>query len=107
MSRRYEATVLEYLRNYIEVARRVKEIVRRIDPNVRVYVFGSVVRGKYTAASDIDVLIVTEKIEEKYKIMVKVYKEIKAPIELHITTPQKYATWYKKFIKPEEIIEVA
>ncbi len=91
----------------MEVARRVKEIVRRIDPNARVYVFGSVVRGKYTAASDIDILIVTEKIEEKYKIMVKVYKEIKAPIELHITTPQKYATWYKKFIKPEEIIEVA
>ena len=107
MSRNYdEDTVLEYLRNYMEVAREVKKIVKKIDSNAKVYVFGSVVRGKYTAASDIDILIVTEKIGGKYRIMVEVYKRIKAPIELHVTTPGKFASWYKRFIKPEEIVEV-
>ena len=33
------------LRNYLEVAERVKRIVLSIDPEARVYVFGSVVRG--------------------------------------------------------------
>ena len=53
MSRSYEDTLLEYLQNYMKIARKVKEIVKKVDPNARVYVFGSVVKGKYTAASDI------------------------------------------------------
>ncbi len=44
MSNQYKSN-LDYLRNYRSVARKVKEIVVRIDPNARVYVFGSVVRG--------------------------------------------------------------
>jgi len=34
---------LYYLRNYLEIAKRVKDVVHSIDPNARVYVFGSVV----------------------------------------------------------------
>jgi len=37
---------------------------------------------------------------------VNVYKEIDAPIELHIVTSEKFYTWYKKFIKTDEIIEI-
>ena len=36
---------LDYLRNYRSVAGKVKEIVVLIDPNAKVYVFGSVTRG--------------------------------------------------------------
>lgn len=49
------------MRNYREVAKKVGSIVERFDPEARVYVFGSVVRGNYTAASDIDILVVTTK----------------------------------------------
>jgi len=98
---------LDYLRNYRSVAGKVKEIVVRIDPNAKGYVFGSVVRGRYTALSDIDILVVTEKISLKYDMMVAVYKELlDALIQLHAATPEAYERWYKRFIQPGEIIEV-
>jgi len=106
MWRSYEDLALESLKNYEEVARKVKEIVRRIDPEAEVYVFGSVVRGKYTAASDIDVLVVTKKVGERYRMMVEVYRRVKAPVELHVTTPERFSSWYRRFIKPEEMVEV-
>ncbi|MEM2025524.1 MAG: nucleotidyltransferase domain-containing protein [Desulfurococcaceae archaeon] len=56
MSRPYELRVLEHLRNFREIAGKVKEIARAFDPGVKVFVFGSTVRGSYTALSDIDIL---------------------------------------------------
>lgn len=106
MWRSYEDFALESLKNYKEVARKVKEVVRRIDPEAEVYVFGSVVKGRYTAASDIDVLIVTKKVGYRYRMMVEVYRKVKAPVELHVTTPEKLSSWYRRFIKPEELIKV-
>jgi predicted nucleotidyltransferase len=97
---------LYYLRNYLEVAKRVKDVVHSIDPNARVYVFGSVVRGDYTASSDIDLLVVTSNSKLKYDIMVAVYKEVDVPVELHVTTPEVFERWYKKFVRPEEMREV-
>jgi predicted nucleotidyltransferase len=38
----------------------VKEQVLKLFPGAEVYLFGSVARGRYTAASDIDVLVVTD-----------------------------------------------
>ncbi len=106
MSNQYRSN-LDYLRNYRSVAGKVKEIVGRIDPDAKVYVFGSVVRERYTAFSDIDILVVTEKISLKYDMMVAVYKELlDAPIQLHVATPEAYERWYKRFIQPGEIIEV-
>ncbi len=106
MSTRYKSN-LEYLKNYREIAKKVENIVKCFDPEARIYVFGSVVRGNYTAASDIDVLVITTKINLKYEMMVAVYRElIDAPIELHVITPDLYDKWYKRFIKPEEITEV-
>jgi len=95
-----------YLRNYLEVAERVKRIVLSIDPEARVYVFGSVVRGDFTASSDIDLLVVTRKVELKYDIMVAVYREVEAPVELHVTTPELFERWYRRFVRPEELREV-
>lgn len=62
--------------NCLEMAKKIKEIVHSVNPNARVFLFGSVVRGLATAMSDIDVLIVNEMIERKYDIMVKVYKNV-------------------------------
>lgn len=106
MSKAFEDKMLDYLEKYVEVAYEVKEIVKKIDLDAKVYVFGSIVRGKYTASSDIDMLVVTERLGEKYRMMVEVYKKIDAPIELHITTPEKFTGWYKKFIQPDEMVEI-
>jgi len=106
LSREYERELLNYLKNYMRVAREVKGILKVIDPQVKVYVFGSVVKGEFTAASDIDILAVTEAIERKKEMTIEVYKKIKAPVELHVTSPNKFKTWYMKFINANEIIEV-
>jgi len=37
---------------------------------------------------------------------IEVYKKIKAPVELHVTSPNKFKTWYMKFINANEIVEV-
>ena len=101
-----EDSALEQFRDYMGVAREVKDIVKRVDPNARVYVFGSVVRGRYTASSDIDILVVMERIEDRHRVMTEVYKRVKAPIELHITTSEKLSSWYKRFIEPGEMVEI-
>ena len=84
----------------------MKKIVHRIDPDVEVYVFGSVVRGTFTGGSDIDILVVTEKLERKYDMMVEVYRRIDAPVELHIVSERELREWYYKFIDPNELVRV-
>lgn len=106
MSKPYELRVLEYLRDFRGVARRVKEIARTIDPGAKVFVFGSTVRGRYTALSDIDVLVVIEDPGRKYEIMTRVYGEVEAPVELHVVTRELFERWYKRFIDPNELVEV-
>ncbi len=41
---------LEYLKNYRKIVKKVGNIVKCFDPEARIYVFGSVVRGNYTVA---------------------------------------------------------
>lgn len=106
MSKKYEERITEYLKNYMQIALKVKEIIKKIDQDAKIYVFGSVVRGKYTASSDIDILVITNNIDKKYQMKVSAYKEIEASIEIHVTTPEKFDKWYKRFIGPTEIIEI-
>jgi len=106
LSKPYEYRVYGLLENYKKVLKKVKEIVHSIDPVAEIYVFGSVVRGEFTGASDIDVLIITNNIEKKYEIMVHVYKNVEAPIELHIVTPDMYRRWYKRFIDEKELVKI-
>ena len=106
MSKKYENRILDYLKNFLNVAYEVKKILRQIDPDARVFLFGSVVRGQYTALSDIDVLVVTEKIDAKHKMLVEVYKSVEAPVQLHVTTHEKFAKWYLRFITQDELVEV-
>jgi len=97
---------LRVLGRYMEVASEVKKVVLEVDPEAEVYVFGSVVRGDYTAASDIDILVVTEKVDRKYEIMTRVYQRIDAPVELHVVTRRLYAEWYRRFIADSELVKV-
>jgi len=94
------------VRNWRNVVRKVKDAVLEIFPNARVYVFGSVVEGKATASSDIDILIVIPGLTggtwEKAEIQAKIEDKIGLcevnPVEFHIVTPEE-AEWYFKTLK--------
>ena len=106
MSKKYSSRVLEDIRNYKAIAELVKEVIRNLDPKAEVYVFGSAVTGRYTGASDIDILIVTENIEEKYEMMARAYMATSAPIELHIVTRRQFENWYSRFIPEDQLVKV-
>ena len=112
MSQGFEAYIdsgmkaLEQINNYSEVAKRAKEVIKGFWSEAKVYVFGSVLEGKYTATSDIDILIVADGVsrEDAYRVKATVYKAIDAPIELHVASSAEFEHWYKKFVdKLEEI----
>jgi len=91
---------LEQLNSYMEIAKRVKGIVDEFWRDAKVYVFGSVLEGKCTPMSDIDILIVVDGVsrEEAYKVKAAVYKDTDAPIELHVASSEEFERWYKRFI---------
>jgi len=102
----------KYFNNYIQYAKRIKEKAKEIlgDRRLRVIVFGSVVAGKSDARSDIDILIISEKVSnsslKQAEIIAELLKDIGifAPFQIHLATPEIYEQWYKRFIK--EWVEV-
>lgn len=90
---------LDFIKNYASAAKKIKEIVQRYDSSARVIVFGSAVRGNFNAASDLDILIVSEKKELWNKIRAKIFLEfLDKPIEIHFATEEEYKNWYSRFI---------
>ncbi|PLJ78364.1 MAG: hypothetical protein B7L53_01605 [Thermofilum sp. NZ13] len=88
----------------------MKEVVSRHHKDAKVYIFGSTARGTYTAASDIDVLVVLPgKIDSDSaaRLKAEVLLEVNAPIELHVVSTEEYARWYKRFIDERELLEIA
>ena len=96
---------LEALQRYREAAEKVKEIARRVAGDVKIYVFGSAATGRYTAASDIDILIVAHVGRETAeRLKAEIYKSVDAPVEIHVATPEQFEKWYLRFIdKLEEV----
>jgi len=94
----------EILKNARQYVKLIKEIcVKKIDPDCRVILFGSIARGNYRIDSDIDVLIITEKGKSAWDkaVISSLIKEkigFGDPLELHVVTRKEYEEWYKKFI---------
>ncbi|WP_148676738.1 nucleotidyltransferase domain-containing protein [Staphylothermus marinus] len=102
----------QLLRNWNSIAKSIAYILKKAMPDImEIYVFGSVVEGKFTGASDLDLLIV---IPEKYdelktyillaKILEEKLGEIAYMIDLHIINKNKltkppYTWWLKKSYK--------
>lgn len=84
-----------------------KDIVERV-PNAKIYLFGSIARGRYTAASDVDILVVVDDLQGvdiyKLKTLIKM-KYPGYPIELHIIDTETLEKWYTKFIEKGELVE--
>ncbi|MDG6928034.1 MAG: nucleotidyltransferase domain-containing protein [Nitrososphaerota archaeon] len=82
---------MEYLRDYMNTAKKAKEIIQGKYKDARVFVFGSVVKGRYTASSDIDLLMVLDlNADERAQLMASVFMSMPdAPIELHIASEKE------------------
>jgi predicted nucleotidyltransferase len=91
------------LRDYRRIAATVKGLAKAVDPEAEVYVFGSAVRGDFTASSDIDILIVSERKELEDEMKLSIYRKVDAPIEVHFSTPAQFGGWYRRFIRDDEM----
>ncbi len=98
LSVKYDLKKLDYLKNYKEVALKVKKILQQHDSKAELYIFGSVLEGKLTALSDIDLLVVSTKPEIEYRLKLEIYQSSDAPLEIHFATPNQYKNWYRRFI---------
>ena len=103
---------IKYFENYLEYSKKIKEKAQELlGDYVRVLVFGSVVRGDWWIGSDIDILIISDKLSsnwiENREIRTEIKKSIGSfhPFQIHLTTPEEYESWYKRFIK-DDYIEV-
>ena len=94
----YDIKRRDYLMNYEQVGKTIKNICLKYDRKARVILFGSTVRGYWNGNSDIDLLIVIEEQAAKDKMIVDVYREIEAPVELHSSSAETLANWYMRLI---------
>jgi len=87
---------------------------RRLLPDARVYVFGSVVIGEAVGGSDVDVLIVSAYLPrnklERAKIKIEIERlaslPLHHPFELHLADKNE-AQWYIERIGKEKLHEVS
>ncbi len=106
--------IFEERKKYFENAEKFcKEIKKEAQKNlgeVKLYLFGSVAKGKWGPDSDIDVLVVSNDLprdwEERRKLRTKLKSKFPfAPFQIHLATFEEFEQWYKKFIK-EDLKEI-
>jgi len=87
----------DVFKNLDKYLRIIKEVVKSVDPNAEVYLFGSVAEGRSTLSSDIDVLVVTN--ADPGIILEKLWRAgIGPPFEVHVRAPDKLVH-YERFSK--------
>lgn len=91
----------EAFKNLAEKLEIIKKVVRKLDPEAQIYLFGSVAQKNHTYSSDIDILVITRL--HPAKIHAELWKaQISEPFEIHVQTPEK-AELYKARTKLVEI----
>jgi len=99
-----------YFRNYLQYAKQIKGKFEEMLGPVRLFIFGSVVKGTANIFSDIDLLVVTDKVSKDAGERAQVKREVlklfnfKAPFEIHFANTQDFIEWYEKII--DEKVEV-
>ncbi len=90
------------LKGYLDI---IKTVAREhFGFNVKVYLFGSVLRGDYGPLSDIDVAVVLARrppVKERMAFRSRLREELGLfhPFEIHIVSREDWESWYMKFIK--------
>ncbi len=94
---KYATKRREVFKNLNEYLAKIKKVIKNIDPQAEIYLFGSVAEGNYILSSDIDILIITDKPREK--ILTELWRNgISDPFEIHIYTIE-YLDIFKKRAK--------
>ncbi len=100
----------KYFRNYLYWCKKIKnKAIKVLGKDVKVLVFGSIVKGNWTPNSDIDVLIISKNLNKNWfkntpiKLKIKKAVGLFSPFQIHLATPEEYENWYKKFIKKDYI----
>jgi len=63
---------------------RLAEVVRTLDPDAEVYLFGSVAEGRHLISSDVDVLVVTDRLRPGEVIASLKDEGFDDPFEIHV-----------------------
>ncbi|UXD21296.1 DNA polymerase III subunit beta [Ignicoccus pacificus DSM 13166] len=103
---------LRELMRWKEVAKKIAEAAKEVLGDTEVYVVGGIAEGRFTAASDLDILIVSDKVPStSKKIWLKVEIREKAfqkgvpldyPLNLHMYNKKDFKEvkeYYKKMIR--------
>ena len=102
---------LYLLRNWRDVVRRVAEVVSSLYPGSEVYVFGSVVEGRVTGASDIDVIVVLPQGVKELDAYINISKALEDSmgsdsyvVDLHVVEKSycdkpPYVWWLKRAVR--------
>jgi predicted nucleotidyltransferase len=97
-----------YIKNVKKYLQIIKKRAKKIlGEDTRVYLFGSFLKGNFGPNSDIDILVVSSRAPvesgKKSEILVHLKRGFSAynPFEIHLTTPEIFENWYKKFIKKD------
>ena len=86
--------IFKNLQRYLD---RIRETVKSIDKEARVYLFGSVARGEHVLISDIDVLIVS-RLEPSRVIASLREAGFEEPFEFHVVDEER-AELYLQMVK--------
>jgi len=95
--------------NYLDYAKKIKELLEKRLSSFELFVFGSVVRGNFSVGlSDIDIAIVSEEFKNRNKKL-EIYdllfsKFFSYPFEFHLLTKEQW-NFYKRFIR-EDFIKI-
>jgi uncharacterized protein len=104
---------LKEKKNILEIiftgAKIKNKAIKVLGKDVKVLVFGSIVKENWTLNSYIDILIISKNLNKNWfkntPIKLKIKKAIGlfSPFQIHLATPEEYENWYKKFIKKDYI----
>jgi len=97
---------LKIFKNYREYVKIIRKIARELLGDVKVYVFGSVVRGDYhPILSDIDVAVVTSCQDRRkhLKLKAEVARLFGDIFEIHVLNENEWK-FYKRFI--DKFVEI-
>jgi len=96
----------EMARNWKKYVSSIARAVRSILADSKIYVFGSAIKGELTGGSDVDILVVSERVPrsnlERAELKVKIEELSNLPpyhpFELHLVDREE-GGWYLKRIK--------
>ena len=85
--------VFDNLDSYL---RRLAEIVKRLDPQGEVYLFGSVAEGRHLYSSDIDILVVSDLLKPGETLAVLWAEGFGEPFEVHVVNRADAETYKRR-----------